>query len=150
MDSRRFHEFLQTRLPWRIARLCYVIPGRIDRLLRRIRYRRMPKDGWGKGWRVLVFRRRGSKPELHVLAPVDGQAFDWDLLRRHVRGEPWPDYARAEGVRTGVMSWAGHHIGVILEDCGFQRIPMEPLIPGLFRGGVDVALTLVDVRDPGV
>lgn len=150
-NSLRLHAFLQTRLPWRIARLYYVVPGRLARLMRALRYRRPPRHGWGKGWRVLVFRQRPADRELHVLAPVDGLEFDFELLRSQVRGEIRPDHAHQPGVRTARMGWAGHHIFVVNDEIGVQRIPMDRLIPGEFRGGVlDVGLTLVDVRDPGL
>lgn len=145
----RFHEFLQTRVPWRIARLYYVVPARLRRLLRRLRYRQPPRTGWGKGWRVLVFRQVPAGNELHVFAPVSGLEFDFELLRRQVRGEVRPEHAHRDGVRTADMAWAGHHIYVVNDEIGAQRIPMDKLIPGEFRGGVlDVGLTLIDVRDP--
>lgn len=145
----QFHEFLQTRAPWRLARLYYIVPERLRRAARWFRYRRPPKGGWGEGWRVLVFRQSPSGRRLHVLAPVKGLEFDWDLLKRHVRGEAQPDHVHQEGVSTANMAWAGHHIYVVNDEIGAQRIPMDKLIPGLFRGGVlDVGLTLIDVRTP--
>ena len=149
LDLHRFHEFLLNRVPWRIARLYYVVPGRLRRLLRRLRYKQPPKGGWGHGWRVLVFKQLPGGQELHVLAPVSGLEFDFDLLKRHVRGEASPGLAHRDGVRTAAMAWAGHHIGVVNDEIGFQRIPMDKLIPGEFHGGVlDVGLTLIDVLDP--
>jgi hypothetical protein len=44
------------------------------------------------------------------------------------------------------MRWAGHHIGVTTEALGTQRLPVHKLMPGWFRGGVDVGLVLLDVR----
>ncbi len=150
-SSLRFHEFIQTRIPWRLGRLYYVAPARLARLMRRLRYRRPPGRGWGKGWRVLVFRQSGAKQDIHVLAPVDGLTFDFELLRAQVRGEVRPDHVHQRGVRTAEMGWAGHHIYVANGEIGVQRIPMDRLIPGEFRGGVmDVGLTLIDVRDPGL
>lgn len=147
--SFKFHEFLRARVPWRIARLYYVVPAGLGRLLRRLRYRQPPRTGWGKGWRVLVFRQTPAGHELHVYAPVSGLEFDFELLRRQVRGEVRPEHAHREGVRTAEMAWAGHHIHVVNDEIGAQRIPMDKLIPGEFRGGVlDVGLTLIDVRDP--
>lgn len=145
----KFHEFLQTRAPWRMARLYYIVPERLRRAALQLRYRRPPKGGWGEGWRVLVFRQSPSGRRLHVLAPVKGLEFDEDLLRLHVRGEAQPDHVHQRGVSTATMAWAGHHIYVVNEEIGAQRIPMDKLIPGLFRGGVlNVGLTLIDVRTP--
>jgi hypothetical protein len=151
MNSLKFHEFLWTRVPWPIARLYYVVPARLGRLMRWFRYRRPPKGGWGHDWRVLVFRVSPSGRELHVLAPVKGLEFDWELLRLHVRGQARPDHVHRQGVDTAEMAWAGHHIYVVNDELGAQRIPMNKLIPGEFRGGVlDVGLTLIDVRDAGI
>ncbi len=145
----RFGMFLATRDPWRLGTLYFRTRSRLTRLGRRLRYRPMPRGGWGEGWRVLVFRygNRGERPrELHVLAPVSGDAFDWERLKRLVRGEIRPVFAHEAGALTGEMRWAGHHIGVTTEAFGTQRLPMDPLIPGDFRGGVDVGLVLLDVR----
>ncbi|NBW21335.1 MAG: hypothetical protein EBR82_76595 [Caulobacteraceae bacterium] len=93
------------------------------------------------------YGNRGERPrELHVLAPVSGDAFDWERLKPLVRGEIRPVFAHEAGALTGEMRWAGHHIGVTTEAFGTQRLPMDPLIPGDFRGGVDVGLVLLDVR----
>ena len=146
MDSRKFHEFLQTRVPWRIARYYYVIPARLRRMARRLRYRRPPKEGWGEGWRVLVFRQSTSPRRLHVLAPVKGLEFDWDLLKLLVRGEVLPDHIHESGVSTANMAWGGHHIYVVNDEIGAQRIPMDRLVPGDFRGGAGMDLVLLDVR----
>lgn len=140
--------FLDRHVAWPCTRLWYRSARSLRRFLNRFRYRRMPRGGWGKGWRVLVFRQAHEpRRQVHVLAPVDGEAFDWDLLRLHVRGQPWPQYAHEAGQQTGVMGWAGHHIYVVTEEFGPQRIPMDKLVPGEFRGGVDVGLILIDVRD---
>jgi len=110
----------------------------------------MPKAGWGEGWRVLIFRQTPSGRELHVLAPVKGVEFDWDLLRLQVRGEARPGHVHQTGVQTADMAWEGHHIYVVNDELGAQRIPMGKLAPGEFRGGVlGVGLILIDVRDPG-
>lgn len=120
-------------------------------LIRRLRYGAMPIGGWGKGWRVLVFRYGdGTGRELHVLAPVDGEELDWETLRRHVRGEPWPEWAPEPGKPVGVLGWAGHHLYVTIEPYGNQRMQMGRLIPGELKGGVDVSFVLIDVRDAGV
>lgn len=149
INSFKFHEFLRTRVPWPIARLYYIAPARVVRLLRRLRYKQPPKAGWGQGWRVLVFRQVPAGHELHVLAPVSGLEFDFELLRRQVRGEVRPEHVHRAGVRTAHMAWASHHIYVVNDEIGSQRIPMDKLIPGEFRGGVlDIGLTLIDVRDP--
>ncbi|MDP3801091.1 hypothetical protein [Brevundimonas sp.] len=145
------HDFLHRYVPWRYARLYYLAFARLHRLVRPIRYRRMPAGGWGKGWRVLVFRYRpGSRRQLHVLAPVDGDQFDWEVLRRHVRGEPWPDHAHDPGHQKGVMAWAGHHTAVVTEEFGPQRLSMGKLVPGEFGGGVDVGFILIDVRNANI
>lgn len=143
------HQFLARYIPWRYARLFYRTSGRAKHFLRLIRYRRMPPGGWGKGWRVLVFRycRPLAKRQLHVLAPVDGDEFDWEVLRRHVHGEPWPDHSHDPGHQTGVMAWAGHHTAVVTEEFGQQRLSMGKLVPGVFGGGVDVRFILIDVRN---
>ena len=141
--------FLATRDPWGLGHRYFRTRSRLTRLGRRLRYRRMPRGGWGEGWRVLVFRygSGGERPrELHVLAPVSGNAFDWDRLKRLVQGEIRPVFAHEAGVLTGEMRWHGHHIGVTTEAFGTQRLPMDPLIPGDYRGGVDVGLVLIDVR----
>lgn len=140
--------FLNRHVPWRCARLYYVATRPLRRLVHRIRYRPMPPGGWGTGWRVLVFRY-AHKPrrQLHVLAPVDGDAFDWEVLRLHVRGAPWPQHTHEAGQQTGVMGWAGHHTCVITDEFGPQRVSMGRLIPGEFRGGVDVGFVLIDVRE---
>lgn len=144
------HEFLHRHVPWRYARLYYRAVGGLRRLFRLIRYRRMPRGGWGRGWRVLVFcYAHDARRQLHVLAPVDGDEFDWDVLRRHVRGEPWPPFRHQSGHQTGVMGWAGHHTCVVTDEYGPQRLSMGKLVPGEFGGGVDVGFILVDVRDAG-
>jgi hypothetical protein len=120
-------------------------------LMRRLRYRSMPAGGWGRGWRVLVFRySHAPRDELHVLAPVNGEEFDWETLRLHVRGEPWPQYRHEPGKKTGVMGWIGHHTLVTTPEFGNQRMGLGRLVPGEFRGGTDVGFTLIDVRDAGI
>lgn len=120
-------------------------------LMRRLRYRGMPAGGWGRGWRVLVFRySHAPREELHVLAPVDGDSFDWETLRIHVRGEPWPDYRHVPGKKTGVLGWAGHHTYVATPEFGNQRMGLGRLVPGEFKGGTDVGFVLIDVRDAGI
>jgi hypothetical protein len=79
---------------------------------------------------------------------VKGFEFDWDVLREHVRGKPWPAYNHEAGVLTGVMGWAGHHIFVSTEGDENERVPMDKLIPGAFRGGVTKTVLLTDVRQP--
>ncbi|MBU4135572.1 MAG: hypothetical protein KJ690_04055 [Alphaproteobacteria bacterium] len=149
ISSLKFHEFLRTRVPWGLARLYYAVPARLGRWLRRLRYRQPPRTGWGQGWRVLVFRQVPAGNELHVMAPVSGLEFDFELLRGQVRGEVRPEHAHRDGVRTADMAWGGHHIYVVNDEIGAQRIPMGKLIPGEFRGGVlNVGLILIDVRDP--
>ncbi|MEJ6789362.1 hypothetical protein BrevBR_07395 [Brevundimonas sp. BR2-1] len=140
--------FLTRHLPWRYARLYYGATRPLRRLVHRIRYRRMPPGGWGRGWRVLVFRY-GHQPrrQLHVLAPVDGDQFDWEVLRLHVRGAPWPPHTHEAGQQTGVMGWAGHHTYVVTDEFGPQRLSMGRLVPGEFGGGVDVGFVLIDVRE---
>ncbi|MFC7380532.1 hypothetical protein [Brevundimonas sp. GCM10030266] len=71
-------------------------------------------------------------------------------MRLLVRGEVNLGYVHQADVRTAVMGWAGHHIYVVNDDLAPQRIPMDKLIPGELRGGVDVGLTLVDVREAEV
>lgn len=120
-------------------------------LARRLRYGAMPNGGWGRGWRVLVFRYRdGIRRELHVLAPVVGAELDWETLRRHVRGEPWPHWTPEAGRAIGVLGWAGHHLYVATEQYGNQRMQMGKLIPGELKGGVDVGFILIGVRDARV
>lgn len=136
---------------FRLLRLRYRLTRPFRRLIRRLRYRRMPKGGWGKGWRVLVFRYGdGMREELHVLAPVDGGDFDWETLRLHVRGKPWPEHRREPGKKTGVTGWAGHHTYVVTSDAEPQRLAMGKLVPGEFGGGTDRGFVLIDVRDAGV
>jgi hypothetical protein len=140
--------FLTRHLPWRYARLYYSAARPVRRLVHRLRYRPMPPGGWGKGWRVLVFRyAHQPRRQLHVLAPVDGDQFDWEVLRLHVRGAPWPAHAQEAGQLTGVMGWAGHHTCVVTDEYGPQRLSTGRLVPGEFRGGVDVGLVLIDVRE---
>jgi hypothetical protein len=120
-------------------------------LMRRLRYRSMPAGGWGRGWRVLVFRySHAPREELHVLAPVDGDSFDWETLRLHVRGKPWPDHRHAPGRKTGELGWAGHHTYVATAEFGNQRMGLGRLVPGEFMGGTDVGFVLIDVRDAGI
>lgn len=145
--------FMAERVPWRYGRLYFRATGALTRLARRLRYRPVPPGGWGEGWRILVFRyaRRDEPPQrLHVLAPVSGDAFDWERLKQLVRGEMRPSVQHEAEVLTGEMRWAGHHIGVTTEAFGTQRLPMAKLVPGAFRGGVDVRLVLLDVRDTQV
>lgn len=143
--------FLDRHVFWRARRLRYSAIGRWRRLGRRLRYRRMPRGGWGRGWRVLVFRyAHEPRRQLHVLAPVDGEEFDWDVLRHHVRDEPWPRYTHEAGQQTGVMGWAGHHTCVVTEEFGAQRLSTGKLVPGEFGGGVDVGFVLIDVRDAAI
>ena len=143
--------FVDRHIRWPLTILWYGATRPLRRLVHRIRYRPMPPGGWGKGWRVLVFRY-GHEPrrQVHVLAPVDGDEFDWDLLRLHVRGAPWPEYAHEADRQTGVMGWAGHHTYVVTEEIGAQRVSMGKLVPGEFRGGVDVSFVLIDVREAAV
>lgn len=146
----RLKAFMAERVPWRYGRLYFRTRGRLIRFVRWLRYRPVPLGGWGEGWRVLVFRydRRGEpRRQLHVLAPVRGDEFDWDLLKRLVRGEIRPRVQHEAGHLTGEMRWAGAHIGVTTEVFGTQRVPMNKLVPGEFRGGVDVSLVLLDVRE---
>lgn len=71
-----YHAIWWTKRPVRLLR------KRIRALVRIIRYGRMPNGGWGCGWRVLVFRYLNSpRDELHVLAPVSGDDFDWEVLK---------------------------------------------------------------------
>ena len=126
--------------------LYYRLTRPFRRLVHRLRYRPMPPGGWGKGWRVLIFRYRdGLREELHVLAPVDGDDFDWETLRLHVRGKPWPEHKHESGKQTGIMAWVGHHTYVITSD-GEQRLGMSKLVPGEFGGGLDRSFMLEDVR----
>lgn len=135
-------------LRWRLRRLYRTATTPLQRLRRRMRYGPVSPGGWGRGWRVLVFRLGWPHGgELHVLAPIDGLTFDWERLRPHVRGEPWPDYAHQPGCRTGVMGWAGHHVYLVTDGFAPQRIPMGELVPGEFHGGIDVGLTLIAVRE---
>lgn len=145
--------FMAERVPWRYGRLYFRAKGTLTRAARRLRYRPVPAGGWGEGWRILVFRyeRRGEPPQrLHVLAPVRGHEFDWERLKQLVTGEVRPSVQHEAGVLTGEMRWAGHHIAVTTELFGTQRLPMDKLVPGAFRGGVDVGLVLLDVRDAHV
>lgn len=145
--------FMAGRAPWRYGRLYFRAKGALRRAARRLRYRSVPPGGWGDGWRVLVFRceRRGEAPQrLHVLAPVRGDEIDWERLKQLVRGEVCPSIQHEAQVLTGEMRWAGHHIGVATEEFGMQRLPMDKLVPGSFRGGVDVGLVLLDVLDAHV
>lgn len=149
----RLDAFMAERAPWRYGRLYFKAKGALRRAARRLRYRPVPSGGWGEGWRILVFscRRRGEPSQrLHVLAPVRGDAFDWERLKQLARGEVRPFVQHEAGVLTGEMGWAGHHIGVTTEAFGAQRLPMDRLVPGSFRGGVDVGLVLLDVRDAPV
>jgi hypothetical protein len=134
-------------LPW-CRRLYYRATAKCRRLGRRIRYRRMPVGGWGRGWRLLVFRY-GHDPRrrVHVLAPVHADQFDWKVLRPYVRGLPWPRHTPEPGQEAGVIGWAGHHTYLVTDEFGAQRMSMGRLIPGEFGGGVDVGFVLVDVRD---
>ena len=145
------HQFIERHVPWRYGRLYYRAVSGFRRTIRRLRYRGMPKGGWGKGWRVLVFRLSTSgRPELHVLAPVDGDTFDWKTLRAHVRGQPWPDHQHEAGKQIGAMAWEGHHTYVVIDGFGPQRLSMGTLVPGEFGGGVNVGFILVDVRDAAI
>ena len=122
------------------------ISGAWSRMLRRLRYGPVPAEGWGHCWCVLVFRINRSRDELHVLAPVKGHEFDWDTLRDHVRGRPWPAYAHEPGKRVGFMGWAGHHLFVEMEGYSPQRVMMSKLVPGEFGGGTSCSLMLAEVR----
>ena len=120
------HVFIERHVPWRYVRLYYRAVGGVRRMIRRLKYRRMPADGWGKGWRILVFRlSTPGRPELHVLAPVDGDTFNWKTLRVHVRGEPWPDCTYEAGKQVGVMAWEGHHTYVVIDGFGPSDCPWE-------------------------
>jgi len=109
----------------------------------------MPSAGWGCGWRVLVFRYLNfPRDELHVLAPVSGDDFDWEALRVFVRGEPWPVYEQEPGKLVGVMGWAGHHTYVTdLADGRPQRLRMDKLVRGEVGGGIVRPLLLIAVRN---
>lgn len=134
-------------LPW-CRRLYYRGAAQWRRLGRRIRYRRMPIGGWGRGWRLLVFRYAHDRRRcVHVLAPVHADQFDWEVLRPYVRGLPWPRHTPEPGQETGVIGWAGHHTYLVTVEFGAQRLSMGRLVPGEFGGGVDVGFLLVDVRD---
>lgn len=140
-------------VPWRYGRLYFKAKRALGRAACGLRYRPVPPGGWGVGWRNIVFRyeRRGEAPQrLHVLAPVRSDEFDWGCLKQLVRGEVCPAVRHDPEVLTGEMRWAGHHIGVTAEGFGTQRLPMDKLVPGSFRGGVDVGLILLDVRDARV
>ena len=83
--------FSPHRMVWWIKRPARLLRKRIRTPVRIIRYGRMPSARWGCGWRVLVFRYLDApRDELHVLALVSGDEFDWEVLRVFVRGEPWP------------------------------------------------------------
>lgn len=145
--------FMADSVPWWCGRLYFKAKGALRRAARRLLYRPVPPGGWGDGWRILVFRYepRGERPQrLHVLAPVRGDEFDWVRLKHLVRGQVHPSVQHEAGVLTGEMRWAGHHIGVTTEAFGTQRLPMDKLVPGAFRGGVDVGLILIDVREAHV
>ena len=83
---------------------------------------------------------------MHVLAPVNGFEFDWEILRAHVQGRPWPDYAHDPGVLIGVMGGGGHHLSVTMDGYPPQRVMTSELVPGVFRGGTDCNLMLTAVR----
>lgn len=105
---------------------------------------------WGKGWKVLVFRYTdGDREELHVLAPVDGYSFDWEVLRPHVRGEPWPPLRHELGRKTAVLGWQGHHTFLDAGDGEPMRMNFSDLIPGRFGAGAGSSrcAMLEDVRD---
>lgn len=137
----------QVHLIYLVRRMVRSVRSAGRRLIRRIRYGPMPSGGWGHGWRVLVFQYGDNHTEeLHVLAPVAGDEFDWDLLRTHVRGKPWPPFQHELGRLTGVMEWAGHHLYVTANGDEPQRVSMGKLVPGEFRGGVGRSLLLVEVR----
>lgn len=146
-SEKDYHDTLGFRL-WRLG---WRLKKPFRPLIRRLRYGAVPTGGWGKGWRVLVFRYRdGTRRQLHVLAPVDGEELDWETLRLHVRGEPWPAWTPEAGRATGVLGWAGHHLYVTTEQYGNQRMQMGKLIPGELKGGVDVGFILIAVRDADV
>src|SRR5690349_9891701 len=101
-----------------------------SRMVRRLRYGAVPAEGWGRGWRVLVFRYAdGSREELHVLAPVEGHEFDWETMRPYTRAlVPWPEHDHEPNKRIGSMGWAGHHTYVITDRDPPQRLSMGPLV----------------------
>ena len=119
--------------------------------VRKPRFRRMPRTGWGRGWRTLVFLFDGpGRKELHVLAPVDGDAFDWPLLRDRLSTGDWPVPPAAHGHELGALAGAGHHLYATTSELGPQRLSTGRLIPGEFGGGTDVRFVLIDVRDPSI
>lgn len=139
--------FLHERVHWSIARYYYKALGKLRRLDRMIRYRSIPKGGWGQGWRTLIFRyRKNNRRQLLVLAPVDGDKFDYVLWNSHVRQNDWPDIMPRDDYDVGVLEGAGHHAYVILADRGPKRLGMGKLVPGEFGGGTDVSFVLIDVR----
>lgn len=142
-----FDHFLNTRVPWGIARRYYKALGKLRRLERRVRYRSMPKGGWGQGWRKLIFRYQTSdRRELHVLAPVNGDDFDYDLWNAQVRDDDWPDLTTTGDYDVGVLLGAGHHAYITVPGRAPQRLGMGKLVPGEFGGGTDISFVLIDVR----
>lgn len=90
----------------------------------------------------------GDRERLEVLAPVDGDTFDWDLLRAHVRAGEWPAFEPTAGAKTAVMDWRSNHQLLQTADGLTMRLSAEPLAPGAFGGsGKDRSVTLLGVRD---
>lgn len=122
-------------------------------MLRRVReprFRRVPRTGWGRGWRTLVFLFDGpGRKELHILAPIDGDAFDWPRLRERLETGRWPMPPAAHAHAIGALAGVGHHLYATMTELGPQRLSTGRLIPGEFGGGTDVRFVLIDVRDPG-
>ncbi|MDZ4363093.1 hypothetical protein [Brevundimonas sp.] len=94
-------------------------------------------------WRILVLRHRDTRPDLYVLAPVRGDEFDWDTLRHHVAGRPWPRYTRAIDAETAVLDWIGHHTFITTIDGISDRLSMDRLVPGKLGTGTGYVLTEV-------
>lgn len=115
---------------------------------RRLRFGPIPKNGWGHGWRLLIFRYMDPPhEEVQVLAPVKGLEFDWDALQPYARGTPWPTYKHEPGKLLGSLNFAGHHNYLVTADAEpHHRLDRGPLIPGNFGGGSRRSLVLTSVR----